>query len=122
MLKGHSAVCRAPVTGLAYSPKDHMAASVSGDGRLAIWQRVAARPGPSAAHTPSTTWRCFSTSTYRGTVVVTKAACVLLPQQHLPGVCGHAKISLVHNTLGLYGSAPSSHATTVAGSRLFGGS
>ena len=67
LLRVHCAVCRAPVTGLAYSPKDHMAASVSGDGRLAIWQRVAARPGPSAAHTPSTTWRCFSTSTYRGT-------------------------------------------------------
>ncbi len=43
-----------------------MAASVSGDGRLAIWQRIAAKGGPSAAHMPSTTWRCFSTSTYRG--------------------------------------------------------
>ena len=68
--KVRCAVCRAPVTGLAYSPKDHVAASVSGDGRLAIWQRVAARPGPSAEHTPSTTWRCFCTSTYRGTVAL----------------------------------------------------
>ncbi|CAL5220765.1 g2829 [Coccomyxa viridis] len=56
---------RSPVTGLAYSPREHMAASVSGDGRLAIWQRIAAKGGPSAAHMPSTTWRCFSTSTYR---------------------------------------------------------
>ena len=54
------------MTGLAYSPREHMAATVSGDGRLAVWQRSAAQRGPSAAHMPATTWRCLFTTAYRG--------------------------------------------------------
>ena len=60
---------------LAYSPKEHMAALVSGEGCLATWQRLAAKCGPSATHIPSSTWHCFSTSTYRGTH--TPFACIL---------------------------------------------
>jgi hypothetical protein len=57
---------RGLVTGLSYSPCEHIAATVGLDGKLRIWQRTAAAAAPGKAVTPRAIWSCLSTATYKG--------------------------------------------------------
>ena len=63
---------RGAVTGLAYHPSQHMAATTSADGSLRIWaqsparKRAAEGKGQPPAPVAAATWRCLSSSAYQG--------------------------------------------------------
>lgn len=63
------------VTGLAYSPAEHMAATVGLDGKLRVWQRTASGATPGKGGLPATIWRCLITSTYKGMSLFSSTAC-----------------------------------------------
>ena len=62
------------MTGLAYHPHEHVAATTSSDGGLRLWERQAPREsgggkgGAAAAGgaAQGATWRCLSSSAYQG--------------------------------------------------------
>ncbi len=56
-------VFRGPVSGLAYSHSEHVAATVGLDGVLSIWRR--APVGKHSDKSPAA-WRCTSTASYKG--------------------------------------------------------
>ncbi|CAL8472222.1 g11764 [Coccomyxa elongata] len=50
------------VTGLAYNPSEHVAATVGKDGVLSIWRRASSKHSDKAP----AAWRCTSTASYKG--------------------------------------------------------
>ncbi len=58
-------MCRGVVSGLAYHPSKHIAATTGVDGVLSMWRRSAA--GKRSEKAPAA-WRCTSTAAYKGAI------------------------------------------------------
>lgn len=79
------------MTGLAYHPRQHMAATTSTDGSLRIWAQSPARrraatagiKGQPPAAAPAATWRCLSSSAYQGKCSLLRCAAALLNEPTL---------------------------------------
>lgn len=56
-------IYRELVSGLAYHPSEHIAATTGLDGVLSIWRRGAPNKRPDKA---PAAWRCTSTAAYKG--------------------------------------------------------
>ena len=63
------------MSGLAYHPSEHIAATTGVDGVLSIWRRGAANKRPDKA---PAAWRCTSTAAYKGAL-----DCPVSPLHHL---------------------------------------